>query len=284
MPHQPIVVMPASSYPNAVSVGGVDIALDPMKPDPQKQDDWYHAGICPTKIIINNSSPGPVVIDPSQITCTDVGGVTYKPFNAKEAGDIVIASEAFKSYAKGAVAGAVFGAALGALTGAALGNLLGGSSLAARGAVYGAAKWGTEGAVVGGVSNRVALEKRTRGIMEDSVLQQKVLARFMKHEGYVFFPAVQIASVELLVTDPTYANVSKVNIPINVFAQKTDKPALAPTTSIIPSHAPSPIKYDEAGGILKYDFAQAPIGRQSSAPPTTGEAGLPKSSGHQPVE
>lgn len=44
------------------------------------------------------------------------------------------------------------------------------------------------------------------------------------------------------------------------------------------------IKYDQTGGVLEYDFNQAPIGRQSSAPPTTGEAGLSKSFGHQPVE
>jgi hypothetical protein len=44
------------------------------------------------------------------------------------------------------------------------------------------------------------------------------------------------------------------------------------------------IKYDQTGGVLEYDFNQAPIGRQSSASPTTGEAGLSQSFGHQPVQ
>ena len=238
-----------------------------MKTDPEKKDDWYHAGICPTKIIINNNSTGPVVIDPSQITCTDVGGVMYKPYTAKEAADMVIASEAFKSYATGAVAGAVFGAALGALTGAALGNLLGGKSLVGSGAIYGATKWGTEGAAIGGASNRVALELKTRSVMEQNVLQEKVLTRFMKHEGYVYFPAVQIASVELLVTDPNYANVSKVNIPINGFAQKTEKrPLPLPLPSFLPVR------------LLRLNTLK-PVGPSKTVPPRrqlSGKAALPR--------
>ncbi|MFZ0052679.1 MAG: hypothetical protein WAK96_12970, partial [Desulfobaccales bacterium] len=44
------------------------------------------------------------------------------------------------------------------------------------------------------------------------------------------------------------------------------------------------IKYDEAGGILEYDFEKGPIGRQSSASTTTGGAGQAQSFGHRPVE
>lgn len=44
------------------------------------------------------------------------------------------------------------------------------------------------------------------------------------------------------------------------------------------------IKYDEAGGIIEYDFGQGPMGRQGSVSTTTGEAGMPQSFGHQPVE
>jgi len=44
------------------------------------------------------------------------------------------------------------------------------------------------------------------------------------------------------------------------------------------------IRYDEAGGILEYDFNQAPIGRQSSAATTTGQGCMPSSFGHQPIQ
>ncbi|MGA7564136.1 MAG: hypothetical protein WBW55_13090 [Desulfobaccales bacterium] len=46
----------------------------------------------------------------------------------------------------------------------------------------------------------------------------------------------------------------------------------------------SAIRYDQTGGVLEYDFNQAPTGRQSRAPLTSGEGGLSQSFGHQPVE
>lgn len=215
--HSPKIVKPASSYINHANIGGVEIAVEPMGAEPGKKNSWWNGGICPTKIVINNNSSGPVVIEPSQITCTDASGVNYKPFTPQEAADNVIASEAFRSYAQGALAGAIFGAALGAALGAAVGSSLGGSSWAGRGAAVGAARYGAEGAVLGAASNRIQLEVNTRATLNQNALQRKVLAKHMKDEGYVYFPAVNLVMVEILVADPGYANVTKVNIPVTLY-------------------------------------------------------------------
>jgi hypothetical protein len=195
-----------------------------------------------------------VVIEPSQITCTDAAGVNYKPFTPPEAADNVIASEAFKSYAQGALAGAIFGAALGAALGAAVGSSLGGSSWAGRGAAIGAARYGAEGAVLGAASNRMQLEVNTRATLHQNALQRKVLAKHMRDEGYVYFPAVNLVMVEILVSDPGYANVTKVNIPVTLRVP----PGGAPTETPAPAAA-SPPPAERQVEVQKIKEQQSPI-------------------------
>ncbi|MBI4642933.1 MAG: hypothetical protein HY743_04200 [Deltaproteobacteria bacterium] len=44
------------------------------------------------------------------------------------------------------------------------------------------------------------------------------------------------------------------------------------------------IKYDEAGGIIDYEFEQQPLTRTSSKQPPAMRSSLPASFGHQPIE
>src|SRR4030042_1933578 len=72
-----------------------------------------------------------------KIPCTDARGITYKSYDAREAGDAVAASEAFAAHVQGALTGTIFGAALGAGLGAAVGGIAGGGGAAARGDAIG---------------------------------------------------------------------------------------------------------------------------------------------------
>ena len=66
---------------------------------------------------------GSIFVDPSQISCIDVNGVAYQPFDVDEAGDLVVASKAFQNWAKGSVSGAVMGSLLGSALGSVLGSI-----------------------------------------------------------------------------------------------------------------------------------------------------------------
>jgi hypothetical protein len=221
---KPKVQLSPSQYPNSRTFDGVAIAVllfdpyrdlyaDPNDPNPRKPDfNWFKAGVCPTRFIFSNESQNQIMIDPSQITCVDNKGVTYVPYNAKEAGDAIVSSEAFGSYVRGAVAGAVVGALIGAGLGAALGGGLGGRAWAARGAAIGAASGGGQGLVLGSVRNRSAMEMKVRSLMISNQLMPKPLSTGMTHEGLIYFPAVQIQSVRVLLS---YAqNSIKAEIPV----------------------------------------------------------------------
>jgi hypothetical protein len=207
---KPKVVMPASSYPNSTSVDGISVAAipfdpnrdlyaSPTDPSPKRPDfNWYQAGVCPTRLIFENHSDRVILVDPTQITCTDSAGVTYKPYDAREAGDAVVASEAFNSYVRGAIAGAILGAAIGAGLGAALGGAIGGRGWAGRGAAIGAASGGSQGLVLGAVGNRAAMEAKARMLLIANELQPRPLSKEMTHDGLVYFPAVNIREIKIL--------------------------------------------------------------------------------------
>jgi len=230
-PPQSKVVIPAASYPNSVNVAGVtaaavpfdpnrDVYAAPNDPNPKKPDfNWFKAGVCPTRLIINNDSDIPCVVNPLQITCTDAAGVTYKPFDAKEAGDAVVASETFASYARGAVAGAILGAALGAGLGAAVGGIAGGGRSAATGAAIGATFGGVEGLLVGTSTSRSQLESRVRRILHAQTLRTQTLSRGMSCEGLVYFPAVNLASIRIILAEVGGPGVLEVNIPVVMLRQ-----------------------------------------------------------------
>jgi len=231
-PPKPKVVLPATSYPNSTTVAGVsvaavlfdpnrDIYASPNDVSPKRPDfNWFKAGVCPARLILENGSNNPIMVDPTQITCTDSAGVTYKPYDAREAGDAVVSSEAFNSYVRGAVAGAILGAALGAGLGAAIGGVAGGGRWAARGAAIGAASGGTQGLVLGSVANRQAMEMRVRTVLMANHLQPKVLSKGMTHEGLVYFPAKDIKSIRILLASEGGRDVLKLDIPVAMPAQE----------------------------------------------------------------
>lgn len=155
------------------------------------------------------------MVDPTQVTATDTGGVTYQPYNPQEAGEAVIASEAFASYVRGAVAGAILGAALGAAAGAAVGAAVGGGHWAGRGAAIGAASGGTEGLVLGAATSRAELELRVRRQLSLHQLQPKTLPIGARHDGVVYFPAKDLRQLRVLLTSGSGEPI-KLEIPVTV--------------------------------------------------------------------
>ena len=235
-PPQPKVLRPAASYPNAVYVGGVtvaavpfdpnrDVYADPNAPHPRKPDfNWFQAGVCPTRLIFDSDADIAYVVNPLQITCTDAAGVTYKPYDPKEAGDAVVASAAFAAYARGALTGAILGAALGAGLGAAVGGIGGGGRSAAAGAAIGATFGGVEGLMVGTTGSRSQMESRVRRVLHAKTLRTQTLGRGMFCDGLVYFPAVNITSIRVILAEAGGPGVLDINLPV-VLPPQITKPA-----------------------------------------------------------
>jgi hypothetical protein len=207
-----------SQFPYSVNFKGLAIAVvpfdgrrdvysDPADPKPPAPDfDWLKAGVRPTRIILANQSPQAVLVDPSQITCIDTRGVVYQAYAPREAGDAVVHSEAFRAHLRRGLAGALVGGALGAGVGAALGAATSyrgyAASGAATGAAWGGAWGGAQGLIVGASRTPADLERRLRGLIDSRQLRQTVLAPGMTGEGLVFFPAVPLAAVRLVLSSP----------------------------------------------------------------------------------
>lgn len=233
---KPKVVLNPAQYPNSKAVEGVTVAVlpfdpnrdlyaNPNEPNPRKPDfNWFKAGVCVTRIIIANDSSGQVMVDPTQITCTDDKEIVYQPYNFKEAGDVIVSSQAFGSYVRGAIAGVIIGTVIGAGIGAALGGAIGGGRWAARGAAIGAASGGGHGLALGAFSNRAALEAKVRMMIITNYLLPKPLFQGMTHDGLIYLPAVQIKSVRLLLASGQKA--IKIDIPVIMPIQ--DQPAGQP--------------------------------------------------------
>lgn len=225
-PPQPKVVMSAARYPHAVDMAGVTVAAVPFDPNrdvysppyaphPRKPDfNWFKAGVCPTRLIISNDADATYVINPLQITCTDAGGITYQPYDAQEAGDRVVASEAFAARVRSALAGTILGAALGAGLGAAIGGIAGGAGSAARGAAIGGTLGGVQGLLLGSRGSRSQFESRVRRILSAKGLRTQTLSPGMTCEGLVYFPAVQITSIQVLLADTAGPQVLEIHIPV----------------------------------------------------------------------
>ena len=238
-PPKPKVMMPAASYRNAVNVGGVTVAAVPFDPDrdvyaepsdphPRKPDfNWFKAGVCPTRLIFNSDTDVPYMINPLQITCTDAAGVTYQPYTPKEAGDAIVASEAFAAYARGALAGAILGAALGAGLGAAVGGIGGGGRAAATGAAIGAGFGGAEGLLIGSSASRSQLESKIRQLLYAKTLPVQPLNRGMFADGLVYFPAVNITSIRVVLAEAEGPGGLDITIPVVMAIQ-------APPAAAIP--------------------------------------------------
>ena len=227
-----------SQFPYNVNVKGLAIAVvpfdglrdvydDPANPGPTRPDfDWLKAGVRPTRIILANESQQAVRVDPTQVTAVDNRGVTYQAYTPREAGDAVVASQAFSAHLKSGLKGALAGAALGAGVGAALGAVspyrgyYAGSG-AAWGAAWGGALGGVQGLFVGAAGSRSELESRVRRLIESRQLPETVLSPGMTRDGLVFFPAVPLKAVRLVLAEPDRRATWTVEIEVSV-------PPLAP--------------------------------------------------------
>ena len=225
-PLKPRVMLHPTGYPNFITVEGISIAAvpfspnrsmyaDPSDPNPNKPPyNLLEAGVCPVRLIFVNESSGPVFIDPSQMSGTDVNGVTYQPFGVDEAGDAIVASQAFQSWVKGAVAGAVAGSLIGAALGAAIGGAIGGHDSAGRGAIIGGVTGGAAGAAEGGGAFRLQMERQMRDMLARDTLKELTLYQNMKRDGVVLFPAVNLQTIQILLEDPESDWSRLVEIPI----------------------------------------------------------------------
>lgn len=250
-PPKPRVLLPAASYPNYQSIAGVTVAVIPFDPNrdlyaapndpnPRRPDfNWFTAGVCPTRLIFNNDGDVTFVVNPRQITCTDVRGVTYQPYGPREAGDAVVASEAFGAHVRGALAGALLGAALGAGLGAALGAIAGGGRWAGTGAAIGATAGGIEGLFLGSVASRAQMEANVRRVVFQKMLRTAKVGKGMFHEGLVYFPAVTITSVRVLLADAYSEDVLEMNIPV-VMPLQTPQPEVRKEDTQTGGEQPNP--------------------------------------------
>ena len=207
-----------SQFPYSVNVRGVAVAVvpfdglrgvydDPASPKPARPDfDWLKAGVRPTRIILANDSQEAVLLDPAQVTCIDNRGVAYKAYTPREAGDAVVSSEAFGAHLRRGLKGALVGAALGAGVGAALGAVTPyrgyAGSAAAAGAAWGGALGGLQGLFVGVAGSRADLERRARRLIEAQQLPETVLSPGTTRDGLVFFPALPLKAVRLVLAGP----------------------------------------------------------------------------------
>ncbi len=207
-----------SQFPHSVNFKGLAIAVvpfdgqrdvysDPADPSPRKPDfDWLKAGVRPTRIILANESSQAVLVDPTQITCIDTQGKTYQAYTSRQAGDAVVSSEVFRTHLRRGLTGALVGGTLGAGMGAGLGAATSygryAGSGAAVGAAWGGAWGGAQGLFVGVARSRSELESRVRGLIDSRQLRQTVLAPGMTGDGLVFFPAVPVAAVRLVLASP----------------------------------------------------------------------------------
>jgi len=223
-------------YSNFKDIGGLAIAVvpfdgmrdvysDPQDPKPAKPDfDWLKAGVRPTRIIMANDSQVPVFLDPSQISCVNDQGASYKAYSPQEASETVVSSEAFGAFFRGALKGALLGGAIGAGLGAALGAVSGNRCYyypgrgagwgAARGAAWGGAIGGAQGLILGAAGSRADLERRVRRLINTQQLREKVLSPGMTQEGLIFFPAVPMTAVRLVLADNTRKSSRTVEIPV----------------------------------------------------------------------
>jgi hypothetical protein len=223
---RPKVQPEPSRFPHSLVVDGLGVAVvpfdglrdvywDPADPKPVKPDfKWLKAGVRPTRIILANHSPQAVLVDPAQISCIDYRGVVYQAYTPQEASDAVVASEAFGAHLRGGLKGALVGAAIGAGLGAAVGAASGGYSYdywgyrryrgidVGESAAWGGAVGGVGGLVVGVAKSRDDLERRVRRVIDIHQLPEAVLSPGMTRDGLVFFPAVPLKAVRLVLADP----------------------------------------------------------------------------------
>ncbi len=227
--YQPIkarVVLHPTQYQHFITYEGISAAAIPFNPqrsmyadpqDPAPPKPTYNlpeAGIYPVRLIFFNESNGPVYVDPAQVTCSDTNGTIYQPFNETEAGDTIVASQAFRSWVKGAVAGAVVGSLVGTALGAAIGGAIGGHHSAGRGAVIGGVAGGASGAAEGGMAFQIETERRIRLMLARDHLKPITISPGGRNDGMILCPAVDLQAVQILLEDPEYQWSQQIEMPL----------------------------------------------------------------------
>jgi hypothetical protein len=227
-PIKPRVMLHPTEYQNAVTYEGISVAaipfnsqrsmyVDPKDTNPSKPVyNLLEAGVCPVRLIFFNGSNEAVFVDPIQITCRGTNGIVYQPFNEPEAGDTIVASQAFRSWVKGAFTGAVVGALIGTALGAAIGGAIGGRDYARNGAVIGGITGGASGAAEGGLAFQMQMERQIRMTLAMDHLKQMTLSPGVRHEGVILCPAVPLQVMEILLEDPKYQWSQLIEVPIVV--------------------------------------------------------------------
>ncbi|MFW6122704.1 MAG: hypothetical protein ACOC6L_00535 [Thermodesulfobacteriota bacterium] len=207
-----------------------DVYWDPLDPKPVKPDfKWLKAGVRPTRIILANDSPQAVLVDPTQIAGIDDRGVAYQAYSPQEAGDAVVASKAFGAHLKSGLKGALVGAAIGAGLGAAVGAASGRDYYydyygyrryrgidVGQSAAWGGAVGGVGGLIVGVARSRDELEDRVRRVIDRNQLPEALLSPGMTRDGLVFFPAVPLKAVRLVLADPDRQSSKTVYIEVSL--------------------------------------------------------------------
>lgn len=225
-PIKPRVVLHPTQYQNSITYEGISVAAipfnpqrsmyaDPQDPNPHKPTyNWLEAGVCPVRLIVFNESNDPVYVDPAQIICSDTNGTIYQPFNETEAGDTIVASQAFKSWVKGAVAGAVVGSLIGTALGAAIGGAIGGHDSVRRGAVIGGVTGGASGSAQGGMALQIQMERQIRLTLARDHLKPMTISPGGRHDGIILCPAVDLQAVQILLEDPEYQWSQEIEMPL----------------------------------------------------------------------
>ena len=233
--YQPIksrVMLHPTQYQNSFTYEGISVAAipfnpqrsmyaDPQDPAPRKPTyNWLEAGVCPVRLIFFNESNNPVYVDPTQVTCSDANGTIYQPFNESEAGDTIVASQAFKSWVKGAVAGAIIGSLIGTALGAAIGGAIGGHDSARRGAVIGGVTGGASGAAEGGMAFQTEMERQIRLMLARDHLKPMTISPGGRNDGMALCPPVDLQAVQILLEDPEYQWSQEIEMPLKVGSEK----------------------------------------------------------------
>lgn len=185
-----------SAQQGAVNVNGARIVarafVDPKAAEQAFGFDIRGAGLLPVQLVIDNQSGQTIAVQPQQTLLVDQQSNAWPLLSVDQAEErvrsTVAPGESIKAGAKTSLltglAGAVAGAAIGIVTGSNIGLSTG------KGAAAGAAI----GAIGGGASRYSKVGQDVRRDLEQSSLENQVIANGELAHGYLFFPGKEEAS------------------------------------------------------------------------------------------
>jgi hypothetical protein len=163
----------------------------------------------PIVVALTNGRDGTVQIDPRQVIAVDAAGIRIAPLPPGEAARR--AGGRAPGALKGGVVGAAEGGALGALGGVIAGAIQGGiGAAAAVGSAVGAALGAITGVVGGARGGGASHEAEFR----DRALDGATLAPGASATGYVYYPAAQYSSLDVLAVEEPGGGTVHVSVPV----------------------------------------------------------------------